>query len=165
MAVEEHIELASKEEIDPNQQDRCHSGNLTVRAGIEPLARPVDGLDPGLRMADDGSSAYLLQPGPHLAGGVGSVGELVPARGGQRNRHVHLAKERRIRDGCAPFGLEPGRDAGGEALREGLEICQTPIPKNSKKRLKAMLSHQKRSKNTRSPSATSSAPLTTRRTS
>ena len=43
-------------------------------------------------------------------------------------------------------------------------MAQTPIPKNSKTRFTATLSHQKRSKKRSSPSATSSAPPTTRNT-
>jgi hypothetical protein len=31
VAVEQHVELASKEEIDPNQQDRRHGGSLTPK--------------------------------------------------------------------------------------------------------------------------------------
>jgi len=100
-------------------------------------------------------------------------------RGGEAGELLLVLRDEQERPRPAVEGLDArgyallvvGVAELGEQSSELRRVCgpaladpHTPIPKNSKKRLTATFSHQKRSKNRSRPRATSSAPPTTRMT-
>src|SRR6185295_16189322 len=95
---------------------RFISGALLVAVG-EPGPGEPDRLRSGVCAPHDRAPLDLVEPCVHPLDRLGPGGELVPARGGESDRHVHLPEPDEIGDLLQPLALEPeghfSREAGG----------------------------------------------------